>query len=248
MLFASVSDASNDASAAAARESLEEASWAFAYWQGQVEAVSPAFALPRAPKISLRFKQRAHEPAGAMTLFAYADPGAVTLELSGSGWERRTAHGETILARNAAHEVAHVLQYRHGEAHRAPRWLHEGFADALAHEVMADEGRAEGWGGGERCARVLRRASVRSAQNGGDEAALYDCGSLAIRAVADAREESVQDLYAAFAENGLTEEAFLALAAEASPRFRRSVEAFLRTDYSLADPLWVLRELRAGRL
>ena len=171
----------------------------------------------------------------------------MTLRLQGSGWRQRAAGAERLLTRNAAHEVAHLYQYAQGPA-LEPRWLHEGFADALAHEALSATGEASGWGGGARCAEVLGQRPIDEAQAAGALHALYDCSSLAIRAVAAARQESVRDLYRAFAEAGGTDAAFLRLAEEAGSRHARSVEAFLTGDWRQARPAWVLRQLRAGRL
>ena len=234
--------ASARAEEAQARAALADSAWAFAYWQAAAARAADDFGVD-APTLTPRFAYAGED--GARNLIATARPHAVALQLEGSGWRERTPGGERILARNAAHEVAHLFQYAVGDA-MEPRWLHEGFADALAHEAMNARGRARGWGGGLRCAEVLAAGPIDAAQRAGDQAALYDCSSLAIRAVAAARGESVRDLYRAFTDEGGTDAAFLTLAAEA--RRAGSVTAFLTRDWRHADAGWVLRQLRAGRL
>ena len=229
---------------ASAREALADSAWAFAHWQAEAARAADAFGV-EAPALAPRYLYGGED--GARDLIATAEASAVNLQLEGSGWRSRTEGAERVLTRNAAHEVAHVFQYAVGPA-TEPRWLHEGFADALAREALAETGEADGWGGGRRCAEVLAAGPVDEAQAAGSLEAIYDCSSLAIRAVAAAREESVRDFYEAFAGAGGTDAAFLRLAGDAHERHARSVTAFLTRDWSHASPAWVIRQLRAGRL
>jgi hypothetical protein len=215
------------------------------YWSLSVAELAPAFGITP-PGVTTIYEADPRLPPGARGLFAYAAPSELTLRLSGPGWAERDADAEALLLRNAAHEVAHAWQLSLGaHVEDAPRWLHEGFAEALAREALAGRRVAEA---SSRCGAVLRAGPVRSAQRFGDEAAIYDCGAVVVAAVAAGRGESVRTLYAAFAEAGATEDAFMALSSEATAGMARSVRAFLGTDYSLADPAWVVRSLRAGRL
>lgn len=243
-LFASATARSHEAGAneTEARAALADSAWAFAYWRAQAVISADDFGVA-VPAFEPAFTYVGED--GARNLVATAEADAVRLTLEGSGWRDRTASAERILARNAAHEVAHVFQYAVGTV-LEPQWLHEGFADALAHEAMSARGEADGWAGGLRCAGVLMAGPIDEAQDAGDPRALYDCSSIAIRAVAAARGETIRDLYRAFAAEGGTDAAFLALAAEA--RREASVKAFLTRDWRHADPAWVIRQLRAGRL
>ena len=229
-------------SEAEARAALADSAWAFAYWRAEAVRSADDFGVA-VPAFEPGYTYAGED--GARNLIATAEADAVRLTLEGSGWRDRTDGAERILARNAAHEVAHVFQYAVGPA-LEPQWLHEGFADALAHEAMTARGQADGWGAGLRCAEVLAAGPIDAAQDAGDQHALYDCSSLAIRAVADARGEGIRAFYRAFAAEGGTDAAFLRLAAEA--RREASVTAFLTRDWRHADPAWVIRQLRAGRL
>lgn len=233
------------AETADARAELDEAAWAFALWAGAVGDAAALFEIS-GPEVKTIWEHDPSLPDAARNLFGTAEPGGVTLQLSGRGWRMRSGGAERLLTRNAAHEVAHVWQYSLGDADRAPRWLHEGFADALAREALGAEGAPAA--PAARCRDVLRKRPVSLAQRAGDENAIYDCGSVIVSAVAAARGESVRDLYRAFAANGFSRAGLLTLADEASPKYGRSVTAFLRTDYSMADPAWVIEQLRAGRL
>ena len=199
-----------------------------------------------APRIETRYRPEA-EAEGALNLLGTAGPGAVTILLEGSGWQRESASAERILTRNATHEAAHLYQHAQGTPSE-PQWLHEGFADAMAFAALDAKGQAAGWAGGQRCAGALRRAPLEDRFAAGDPDALYDCGSLVIRAVAQARGESPQALYDALVRAGRTEAAFLRLAGEAGPQWPRTVRAFLTRDYTNADPFWVIRSVRAGAL
>lgn len=227
---------------------MDESAWAFASWTEAAAAAADDFAVTE-PVLTTRYVYAGED--GALNLKASAEGRSVSLQLEGSGWRTPSPDAERILARNAAHEVAHLFQYaawapREAQVPQEKRWLHEGFADALAHEALAARGEAAGWGGGTRCAGVLEDGSIVAAQRAGEPAALYDCSSLVVRAVAAARGESVRDLYRALAEAGGSDAAFLRLAEEG--RRARSVTAFLTTDYTRADAGWVIRQLRAGRL
>lgn len=229
---------------AEARAALEDSAWAFSYWRDEAARAADAFGVA-APDPTTRYVYGGED--GARNLIASAGAARVSLQLEGSGWRTRTPGAERILARNAAHEVAHLYQYAVWTP-AEPRWLHEGFADALARELLAARGEADGWGGGGRCAEVMAAGPIDEAQASGEARAVYDCSSIAIRAVASARGESVRTLYARFAEAGGTDAAFLRLAEEAGERHARGVTAFLTRDWSYARPAWVLTELRAGRL
>lgn len=227
-----------------ARAALDDSAWAFAHWHTMAARAADDFGVA-APALSPRYVYGGED--GARDLIATAEPGTVSLQLEGSGWRERTPGAARILTRNAAHEVAHVFQYAVGDA-LEPRWLHEGFADALAYEVLDARGEAAGWGGMRRCALVMDQGPIDDAQAAGNLGAIYDCSSLAIRSVAAARGESVRAFYEAFDAAGGTDAAFLALAEEAEAGHARSVTAFLTRDWSRASPAWVIRALRAGRL
>ena len=230
---------------AGARAALDRAAWAFAFWSEAVRDEAARLGLP-APQVRTRYRPEA-EAAGALNLLGTAGPGAVTILLEGSGWQERSGTAERLLTRNAAHEAAHLYQHALG-APSEPQWLHEGFADAMALATLDARGQAAGWAGGQRCAGALRRARLRDRFAANDPDALYDCGSLLIRAVAEARGESPRALYDALVAAGRTEAAFLALAGEAGPQWPRSARAFLSRDWTNSDPFWVIRSVRAGRL
>ena len=224
---------------------MAEAAWAFSFWAEAVRAEAAALGLAE-PVVRTRYAPEAGPP-GALNLLGVAGPGSVVLRLEGSGWRARSVSAERLLARNAAHEAAHLYQYARG-APTEPRWLHEGFADALAREQLSARGAAGGWAGGQRCAGALRRGTLRARFAADDEAAVYGCGSVVIRAVAAARGESVRAFYDAFVAAGRGEDAFAALAEDAGPDWSRSARAFLTRDWTQSDPAWVIRSLRAGRL
>ena len=226
-------------------EALAEAAWAFVYWRDAVAAAAAGFGLP-APSVRTRYTTEATVP-GSLNLYGTAAPGAVTIRLEGSGWRTRSDSAERLLLRNAAHEAAHLYQHAKGRPTEA-QWLHEGFADALAQERLAAAGGTADPAGGQRCAAALRRAPLRSRFAAGDPDAIYDCGSVLIRAVATARGETVRTLYDALVAAGRDEAAFLRLAGEASEDWERSARAFLGRDYTQSDPFWVMRTLRAGQL
>lgn len=229
---------------AEARAALDDSVWAFVHWSAETKRAAEAFGVTP-PEVSTRYVYAGDD--GLLNLSATAEADAVSLRLEGSGWRERDPKAERILTRNAAHEVAHVFQYAVGNAMEA-RWLHEGFADALAHEALSATNEATGWGGGLRCAAVLEAGPIDTAQASGNQNALYDCSSLTIRAVADARGQSVRDLYVDFTDEGGTDAAFLRLAREAGDAEARSVTAFLTRDWRHANPGWVIAGLRAGRL
>jgi hypothetical protein len=236
-------DAAQRGLAAEAEAGLAEAVWAFDHWHKAVIRLAPGFGLDT-PPLTTRWTHETGALPGSMRLHAWAAPSGLTIELSGSGWHTPSDKAKALLTRNAAHELAHLWQFGHGDAESAPRWLHEGFAEALAAE-RADTTGATRIG---RCAGVLKDGPVRAAQRAGSEAAVYDCGAILIEAVAKGRGEPPSALYAAFAQGGFTEEAFLSLAADARPSLRRSAEAFLQRDWRHAPPSWVMSELSAGRL
>ena len=228
---------------ARAEAEARAAGWAYAFWQARVAALAPEMGVP-APAVRTRYATGS--APGALNLLGSAEPGLVTLHLEGTGWGDRSEKAEGVLARNAAHEVAHLVQYATGPAERDPLWLHEGFAEAIARDAVLARGEAAPGGAEARCAAVLKQGPVRRAFRRGDNNAYYDCGALVVRAVAAARGEGAAELYRAFAAAGRTEAAFLSLAEEVD--LRRSVEAFLRTDYAAAKPSWVYAQLREGRL
>ena len=227
------------------RAALDRAAWAFVFWSQAVTDEAARLGLP-APAIRTRYRPEA-PAAGALNLLGTAGPGAVQILLEGDGWQRQSASAERILARNAAHEAAHLYQHAKGDPFE-PQWLHEGFADAMAFAAMDARGEAGAWAGGQRCAGALRRDTLRARFAGGDPDALYDCSSLLIRAVAAARDESPRALYDAVVAGGRTEAAFMRLAAEAGPAWSRTARAFLSRDWTNADPFWVIRTMRAGGL
>ena len=227
------------------RAALDRAAWAFVFWS---QAVTDEAALLGLPPPAIRTRYRPDAPAaGALNLLGTAGPGAVQVLLEGDGWQNRSASAERILARNAAHEAAHLYQHAKGEPFE-PQWLHEGFADAMAFAAMDARGEAGAWAGGQRCAGALRRGRLRARFAGGDPDALYDCASLLIRAVAEARGESPRALYDAVVAGGRSEAAFMRLAAKAGPEWSRSARAFLSRDWTNSDPFWVIRTMRAGGL
>ena len=224
---------------------MQRAAWAFVFWSQAVTAEADRLGLP-APDVTTRYRP-ASGPGGALNLLGTAVPGAVTIQLEGEGWQERSATAERILARNAAHEAAHLFQHDLGLP-TEERWLHEGFADAIAYELLDARGEAAGWAGGQRCAGALRRAPLRDAFAASDPDALYDCSSVLVRVVAEARGETPTALYRALVRTGRTEDAVFSLAGAAGPEWRRSARAFLSRDWRQADPLWVIRSLRAGQL
>ena len=242
LLGAATADAEEAAGEVEARAALADSAWAFVYWRSAAGRAADDFGV-EAPALDAGYAYGGED--GALNLVATATADEVRLRLEGSGWRDRTDDAERILTRNAAHEVAHVFQYAVGPA-LEPQWLHEGFADALAHEAMTARGEARGWGGGLRCAEVLNAEPIQAAQAAGDARALYDCSSIAIRAVAAARGEDVRNFYVAFAAEGGTDAAFLRLAGDGGRA--ADVTAFLTRDWRHADPAWVIRQLRAGRL
>lgn len=181
-----------------------------------------------------------------------AEAERVAIWLSGP-WAEETPAARRQLVRNLAHELAHVRQYTLGEPSES-RLFHEGFAEAMALEALADCGSLCGGEPDElsialerRCGAALARGPLDERMEDDDEA--YGCGAILALAASEQTGLPVPQLYEAFVRAGRTAPGFIALCEQqAGPAFAVSAAAFLRGDHRLADPSLVIERLAAGRL
>lgn len=194
--------------------------------------------------------------ANRLDLDGRAVPGRAVVNLSGAGWAAPSEKGAVLLAQHVAHEIAHLYQLQLYDGPLEPRVLHEGFAEALALEGLADTGRWDAaavaaWRASAvaRCGRAMENGPLYPQWIGGDADASYGCGFVVIEIVAEAAGLRPTGLYAAYAARMRDGRSLRTWAADTLPAgLRQSLTAFAVENYSAADPADVIAQLRAGRL
>ncbi|MEM9810116.1 MAG: hypothetical protein AAF788_02720 [Pseudomonadota bacterium] len=195
--------------------------------------------------------QRASVPEGVRIIDAHATDQAVDILLIGA-WAEASGVAKRQLIHNLAHEMAHVWQRQWGTP-TEDRLLHEGFAEAIAGDILTQCGAA--CGGNPhlldlklrgQCAEALA-VGVLATLDGTE--AVYGCGGVLTKSMADAGHLSPRDLYQAFARTDRSMQDFLDISETAAgQRFAFSARTFLTRDHRLAQPSDVIARLRAGRL
>ncbi len=215
-----------------------------------VPAILEALELEEPPRITLRWKQGDHPP-GARIIQSQTFGDEILIGLEGS-WREASEEARSQLVRNLAHEIAHVWQWKMGNPIE-PRILHEGFAEAIAIDVLV------------RCREICRasperlmirlenqcRDALRRGIVGvqGQTDAVYGCGGVLTDGMAVAAQLSPQELYRRYATTGRSIGDFLELMEElAGSHFALSAKTFLTADFRMASPSTTMGRLRAGRL
>ncbi|NNU16679.1 hypothetical protein HK107_10135 [Parvularcula sp. ZS-1/3] len=216
----------------------------------QAESLAQVLDLPRVPFLTLDY-DRETPIEGLRVLDADAGPEKATIRFRGD-WTTPDADMRDLIARNLAHELAHVWQYRTGQPSET-RFLHEGFAEAMAVEALIACG--DVCGGDPAALAREQEARCRSSMSRGPLIAEdsrvkgYGCGAVVTLAAARKAEMSVQAFYLAFAATKRSNQDFLDVARErAGQDFAVAAFSFLNTDHSLAKPETVIRRLKRGTL
>lgn len=216
----------------------------------QAESLARVFDLPRVPFLALEYDPET-PIKGLRVLDADAGPEKATIRFRGD-WTKPDADLKEIIVRNLAHELAHVWQYRTGQPSES-RFLHEGFAEAMAVEALISCGQV--CGGDPAALAREQEARCRSSMTQGPLTAVdsrtlgYGCGAVVTLATARRANMTVRDFYLAFAATERSNKDFLAVTRErAGKDFAVSVFSFLNTDHSLAKPDSVIERLKRGTL
>ncbi|MEM9838680.1 MAG: hypothetical protein AAF830_05935 [Pseudomonadota bacterium] len=216
----------------------------------QTDILAADLGLAREPFLELSYHAQGVEQ-GRRIIDAEAEAQVVRIDYGGA-WQVSEPTARRDAIRNLAHELAHVWQYELGMP-TEPRFLHEGFAEAMAIHVLDECGAICGVQPGtlmmlreRECGDALRLGTL--ARNTSREA-IYGCGAVMVAAVATAAGTDPQGLYRQFAGTERSFEAFQTLAKEAAgASFSISARAFWQTNHRLAQPSRVIASLRAGRL
>ncbi|MEM9422972.1 MAG: hypothetical protein AAF986_10820 [Pseudomonadota bacterium] len=194
--------------------------------------------------------------AGQLNIHAEAAPNAVTIRLEGDGWQAPTPLGRQILQQNIAHELAHLAQFQAGPTEHEPLWWHEGTAEVMALEALAQAGlwnasRAAMWRAEAtaHCGDALGRGTLEHLWEHRDRNALYACSYVMVETLARASGRSVVDLRAGAARAMGEGQALSAYLEEvAGHDIARSLEAFATRSYTHVNGAWVVEQFRAGEL
>jgi len=216
----------------------------------QAERLGGIYGLGRLPFFDVQYTA-AGLPEGVRIIDAEATSDTITIHYRGD-WNDPSEPARLDVVRNLAHEMAHIRQRGLGRP-TEDRFLHEGFAEAMAIEALSACGEPCA-GGADRLLRERERQCGEALRDGpilsrDDEVAVYGCGSVFILAAARAADTNATDLYAAFVDAGRTRAALLDMIDETAGRtFTLSARSFLRGDYRLAPPRQTISNLREGRL
>lgn len=224
--------------------------WAKRATDEVVPVLMEALELEHEPQITMRW-EKGDNPPGVRIIDSQARGNSVLVQLIGS-WEEPSEEARSQLVRNLAHELAHVWQWSLGVPNE-PRLLHEGFAEAIAIDVLV------------RCREICRasperlviklegqcRDALREGRVGAINRieAIYGCGAVLTEGMSVAAELSPQDFYRRYADTERSMADFLELTEElAGRRFALSARTFLTADLRMASPSTTMGRLRAGRL
>ncbi|WOI52742.1 hypothetical protein [Parvularcula sp. LCG005] len=193
--------------------------------------------------------------AGQMNIAATTDVNVIRVRLTGEGWSGLTAQGDALLKQNTAHELAHVWQLARLDAVWEPRWLHEGFAELVAVDILVRSGlwsvadrdrwrdRTDG-----RCENAMKTGALAGRFAVGDEAAAYACGYVVLDVVAVRLGMTGAELFLAYADAVEHPEKMMQLADAVRIDTLSGLNRFVFEDLSRANGKWVIDALRAGRL
>lgn len=187
---------------------------------------------------------------------AYTEGDQVTVQLSGRGWQVPSASARRELQQNLAHELIHTHQLKLYDSALEPRWLHEGFAEALSLELLL---RAEIWTDREAaayrerldedCAAVLEEGPLVAAFARDDRRASYSCGFVLVDAMAQSASLPASELFSAYAHaQGLGFEAVFAARQKLPAGYLARVSRFIFNDHRDAPGQRIVAALRSGRL
>lgn len=187
---------------------------------------------------------------------AYTEGAQVTVQLSGRGWQVPSASARRELQQNLAHELIHTHQLQLYDSVLEPRWVHEGFAEALSIELLL---RAEVWTDrevsayrrrlDEECAAVLEEGPLAAAFARGERRASYACGFVVIDAMAQSGGLPVSELFSVYANaQGLGLNAVFAARRKLPPGYLARVSRFIFNDHRGAPGQRIVAALRSGRL
>ena len=195
-------------------------------------------------------------PVDRLDIDAHASVEEITIRLSGTGWAKASNKGRWLLQQNLAHELVHTVQLKKLSIHAEPRWLHEGYAEARAIDILETSGlwspeEVRAWHdlNDQRCITVLEKGALEKSLAAGDRHADYACGAIivdAIAALAGRPLVAVHDDYAAQRAKGRP---LLSILRDLVDRdTARQVIIFVTQDYSHGAARYAIDGLRAGRL
>jgi hypothetical protein len=224
--------------------------WVNARIAEEAPVIAGFLGLARLPAISAVYEPDA-APPGVRVIEAAAEPGRIGIRLEGS-WERAEPAAQRQLVRLLAHELSHSWQHASGYPGE-PTFLHEGFAEALAIDVLRRCGAScradpEGLYRLQRgqCAEALKLGRLSDST---ERSAVYGCGSLFVLTTAEACGVSVAELYRQMAAEERSFQGFLTVAERlAGKDYALSARLFLTGEFRSAKPQKVFERLRAGRL
>lgn len=189
-------------------------------------------------------------------LRAYAEGRRIHVRLNGEGWRDASAEGRATLRQNLAHELAHIWQVAAYDSLLEPRWIHEGFAEALA---MAALERADMWSGSDvmayraaqdaQCAEVLADGPLIAALERDDRRAVYACGFVIIDVTSGVVGQNPGQLFGLYVTGMTTGNGLARTVVDATPTgYLRRVRTFLYYDFTDQPPERVIANFRSGRL
>lgn len=188
------------------------------------KAMEALLSAPPAVQPTIFIASADQEAPGRLSYSGDALPGQYQMTLAGAAWREPSDEARAVFFRSTAHETAHLWQTDARPADdRAPDWINEGGAEALAADALVAAGY---WTDAERaadlsraravCAKALRVGSLARTEAGEDWEAVYACGHVVT--VAAAGEAGVGAFWAEFvrrsAARGYDLATFLALAEE----------------------------------
>ena len=234
----------------ATRADHEPPAWIEALIGEQAEVLTGMLGLPRVPFIELVHMGPTDIP-GERIIDARATRDKIWIDLHGD-WDLQSVSARQQLVGNLAHELAHVWQFTLGTATES-RFFHEGFAEAIAIDLLTQCGAACGGSPttllttqSSHCTEALQMGALIAQRT---ELADYGCGTILMHAAATNSGSSPRDLYQAFAATDRTERDFLAVAEKfAGQPFANSAFTFLHNDHSVVPGQGVMRRLRSAKL